>query len=159
MTAVAQQVSTKVTTVATRVRDRGRDMPDRIALREKDFGIWQEVSWADYWNCVRAGRARPAGAGHRAGRPGRDPFGEPPRVAVLRRRRDRGAGYHCRPVPDQSAAPRSPTCCRTPAPGCWSPRTRSRSTRRWRCSTKYPTSRRSSTSSRAASGIATPIRS
>ena len=25
-------------------------MPDRIALREKDFGIWQEVSWADYWN-------------------------------------------------------------------------------------------------------------
>ncbi len=27
-------------------------MPDRIALREKDFGIWQEVSWADYWNCA-----------------------------------------------------------------------------------------------------------
>ena len=52
MTAVAQQVSTKVTTVATRVRDRGRNMPDRIALREKDFGIWQEVSWADYWNCA-----------------------------------------------------------------------------------------------------------
>ena len=25
-------------------------MPDHIALREKDFGIWQEVSWADYWN-------------------------------------------------------------------------------------------------------------
>ena len=25
-------------------------MPDQIALREKDFGIWQEVSWADYWN-------------------------------------------------------------------------------------------------------------
>ena len=44
MTAVAQQVSTKVTTVATRVRDRGRNMPDRIALREKDFGIWQEVT-------------------------------------------------------------------------------------------------------------------
>jgi long-chain acyl-CoA synthetase len=50
MTAVAQQVSTKVTTVASRVRDRGRDMPGHIALREKDFGIWQEVSWADYWN-------------------------------------------------------------------------------------------------------------
>jgi long-chain acyl-CoA synthetase len=25
-------------------------MPNQIALREKDFGIWQEVSWADYWN-------------------------------------------------------------------------------------------------------------
>ncbi|WP_319456548.1 MULTISPECIES: AMP-dependent synthetase/ligase [unclassified Mycobacterium] len=52
MTVVAQQLSTKVTTVASRVRDRGREMPDRIALREKDFGIWQEVSWADYWNCA-----------------------------------------------------------------------------------------------------------
>jgi long-subunit acyl-CoA synthetase (AMP-forming) len=50
MTAVAQQIRTKVTTVASRVRDRGREMPDQIALREKDFGIWQEVSWADYWN-------------------------------------------------------------------------------------------------------------
>jgi long-chain acyl-CoA synthetase len=50
MTAVAQQISTKVTTVASRVCDRGREMPDQIALREKDFGIWQEVSWADYWN-------------------------------------------------------------------------------------------------------------
>jgi long-chain acyl-CoA synthetase len=50
MSAVAQQISTKVTTVASRVRDRGRDMPDQIALREKDFGIWQQVNWADYWN-------------------------------------------------------------------------------------------------------------
>jgi long-chain acyl-CoA synthetase len=50
MTAVAQQTGTLVTTVASRVRDRGRQMPDRVAMREKDFGIWQEVSWADYWN-------------------------------------------------------------------------------------------------------------
>ena len=28
----------------------GAQMPDQIALREKDFGIWQEVTWADYWN-------------------------------------------------------------------------------------------------------------
>lgn len=27
---------------------------DRVALREKDFGIWQEVSWADYGERVRA---------------------------------------------------------------------------------------------------------
>jgi long-chain acyl-CoA synthetase len=50
MTAVAQQTTTKVVTVASRVRDRALEMPDQIALREKDFGIWQEVSWADYWN-------------------------------------------------------------------------------------------------------------
>jgi long-chain acyl-CoA synthetase len=49
MTAVAQQTSTGVVTVASRVRDRALQMRDRIALREKDFGIWQEVSWADYW--------------------------------------------------------------------------------------------------------------
>ncbi|HJT96136.1 MAG TPA: AMP-binding protein, partial [Mycobacterium sp.] len=50
MTAVTAQISTAVTTVASRVRDRGRDTPDQIALREKDFGIWQEVTWSDYWN-------------------------------------------------------------------------------------------------------------
>ncbi|MCP2246737.1 AMP-dependent synthetase/ligase [Lentzea aerocolonigenes] len=37
------------TTVVTRVRDRAAQTPDRIALRAKDFGIWQEVSWAQYW--------------------------------------------------------------------------------------------------------------
>jgi long-chain acyl-CoA synthetase len=50
MTAVAQQTATKVITVASRVHDRALQMPSQIALREKDFGIWQEVSWADYWN-------------------------------------------------------------------------------------------------------------
>jgi long-chain acyl-CoA synthetase len=50
MTAIAQQISTSVTTVASRVRDRGRETPDQVAVREKDFGIWQEVTWSDYWN-------------------------------------------------------------------------------------------------------------
>ena len=50
MTTVTEQISTKVTTVASRVRERSREMPDHIALREKDFGIWQEVSWGEYWN-------------------------------------------------------------------------------------------------------------
>ena len=50
MTALAQQTTTRVTTVASRVLDRSRQMPDRIAMREKDFGIWQEVSWAEYWS-------------------------------------------------------------------------------------------------------------
>ena len=50
MTAVAQHTSTKVTTIASRVREHSRQMPERIAMREKDFGIWQEVSWANYWD-------------------------------------------------------------------------------------------------------------
>ncbi|TWP52292.1 long-chain fatty acid--CoA ligase [Lentzea tibetensis] len=37
------------TTVVTRVRDRAAATPDRTALRAKDFGIWQEVTWARYW--------------------------------------------------------------------------------------------------------------
>jgi long-chain acyl-CoA synthetase len=37
------------TTIATRIRDRARSTPDVVALREKDFGIWQEISWSGYW--------------------------------------------------------------------------------------------------------------
>ncbi|SER40976.1 long-chain acyl-CoA synthetase [Lentzea xinjiangensis] len=37
------------TTVVSRVRDRAAATGDQIALRAKDFGIWQEVSWAGYW--------------------------------------------------------------------------------------------------------------
>ena len=47
---------TGTTTIATRIRDRARRMPHKVAMREKDFGIWQEVSWADYW-----GRAEEVG--------------------------------------------------------------------------------------------------
>ncbi|MFI6099599.1 AMP-dependent synthetase/ligase [Lentzea sp. NPDC051213] len=37
------------TTVVTRVKNRAVNTPDQIALRAKDFGIWQEVNWACYW--------------------------------------------------------------------------------------------------------------
>jgi long-chain acyl-CoA synthetase len=40
------------TTIATRVRDWAAREPDRIAMREKDFGIWQQVTWARYWDRV-----------------------------------------------------------------------------------------------------------
>ena len=29
----------------------GRE-PNRVAMREKDFGIWQEITWAEYWESV-----------------------------------------------------------------------------------------------------------
>jgi long-chain acyl-CoA synthetase len=34
------------------VREWARSQPDRVALREKEFGIWQEYTWADYWDAV-----------------------------------------------------------------------------------------------------------
>ncbi|HEU4422634.1 MAG TPA: AMP-binding protein [Pilimelia sp.] len=42
-----------LTTLATRVRERAGVTPDRVAMREKDFGIWQEVTWAAYWDTVQ----------------------------------------------------------------------------------------------------------
>jgi long-chain acyl-CoA synthetase len=54
MTALAEPTApvTATATIATRVRDRARTTPERIALREKDHGVWQEVSWAQYWDRV-----------------------------------------------------------------------------------------------------------
>jgi len=40
------------TTPASRIRDRAAQMPDRVAMREKDRGIWRELTWADYWDAV-----------------------------------------------------------------------------------------------------------
>ena len=33
--------------------DRARAMPDAVALREKEFGVWQEITWAGYLDRVR----------------------------------------------------------------------------------------------------------
>ncbi|GAA0261696.1 AMP-dependent synthetase/ligase [Saccharothrix mutabilis subsp. mutabilis] len=43
----ATQLATN--TVAGRVRDRAATNPDAVALRAKDFGIWREVTWQEYW--------------------------------------------------------------------------------------------------------------
>ena len=37
------------TTPVTRIREHATQMPDKVAMREKDFGVWQEITWADYW--------------------------------------------------------------------------------------------------------------
>ena len=39
-------------TPGARVRDWAEQMPERIALREKDFGIWQEITWAELWETI-----------------------------------------------------------------------------------------------------------
>ncbi|MFI6483238.1 AMP-dependent synthetase/ligase [Nonomuraea sp. NPDC050663] len=47
MTVTAVQT---VETIVTRVRDRASS--NAVALRHKDFGVWQEITWAEYWNQV-----------------------------------------------------------------------------------------------------------
>jgi long-chain acyl-CoA synthetase len=37
----------------TRIREHARQMPDAVALRRKDMGIWQEWTWATYWDQVQ----------------------------------------------------------------------------------------------------------
>jgi long-chain acyl-CoA synthetase len=40
------------TSPASRVRDRAGSTPSDTALREKNRGIWMEISWAEYWDSV-----------------------------------------------------------------------------------------------------------
>ncbi|MEX0699942.1 MAG: AMP-binding protein [Acidimicrobiia bacterium] len=54
MTAVVERPSapsarTGHGTVAAKVRDWAERRPNDVALREKDLGIWQEVTWAQLW--------------------------------------------------------------------------------------------------------------
>ncbi|MEE8523471.1 MAG: AMP-binding protein [Thermoanaerobaculia bacterium] len=35
-----------------RLRDLARVFPDRVALREKEYGLWQEITYAGYWRGV-----------------------------------------------------------------------------------------------------------
>jgi long-chain acyl-CoA synthetase len=39
-------------TIATRIRDRATQTPHATAMREKAYGIWQEVTWTDYWDAA-----------------------------------------------------------------------------------------------------------
>ena len=48
----ASHVPAPAVTVASLARDWGSSDPARIAMREKDFGIWQEYSWERTWDLV-----------------------------------------------------------------------------------------------------------
>ncbi|NNF70044.1 MAG: long-chain fatty acid--CoA ligase [Acidimicrobiia bacterium] len=52
MTTTAPRPVTTVQTVATLIRDRATAAPDQVALREKSLGVWQETTWAGYWDAV-----------------------------------------------------------------------------------------------------------
>ena len=40
-------------TVAAMAREWAERSPEKVAMREKDFGIWQEITWGDFWEEVR----------------------------------------------------------------------------------------------------------
>ncbi len=48
----APELGAGTPTVASRVRDWALARPDAVAMREKDFGIWQEITWAVFWDQV-----------------------------------------------------------------------------------------------------------
>ena len=41
------------TSMTAWLREIARDDPDRVGLREKEFGIWQETNYGEYWELVK----------------------------------------------------------------------------------------------------------
>jgi long-chain acyl-CoA synthetase len=49
---VTEEQGGEVLTLATRIRRFAEQDPYRVCMREKRFGIWQDITWADYWDKV-----------------------------------------------------------------------------------------------------------
>ena len=45
--------STGTPTVASMTRDWANRAPNQVAMREKDFGIWREITWSQLWETVQ----------------------------------------------------------------------------------------------------------
>jgi long-chain acyl-CoA synthetase len=52
MTATLPSPTITTTTAVTRIRDWAQRAPDQVALRDKDFGVWRDITWSDYWDTV-----------------------------------------------------------------------------------------------------------
>ena len=50
--ALTRSDDTGLRTLPHLVRDRAAEIPDAVAMRHKDLGIWQEITWSDYWETV-----------------------------------------------------------------------------------------------------------
>ncbi|QEI06896.1 long-chain fatty acid--CoA ligase [Pigmentiphaga aceris] len=48
-TSTATHATLPERTIVQMLHHHAQTIPNRIALRQKDFGIWQPLSWADYW--------------------------------------------------------------------------------------------------------------
>lgn len=49
----ASGADTAFVTVAARVQQWAQTRPEGVAFREKDFGLWQETTWAQFWELVQ----------------------------------------------------------------------------------------------------------
>src|SRR5262245_43132714 len=47
-----QSQKATTTTIASLARDWAARAPGQVAMRDKDFGIWREVEWAELWELV-----------------------------------------------------------------------------------------------------------
>nr|MDQ3500552.1 AMP-binding protein [Actinomycetota bacterium] len=59
MTTVAERADaaareTKHQTLPQKIREWATKSPNAVAMREKDFGIWQEITWSELWEKVLA---------------------------------------------------------------------------------------------------------
>ena len=48
----APAADASVRTIPSKIRDRAEADPARVCMREKRFGIWQDITWQDYWEHV-----------------------------------------------------------------------------------------------------------
>ena len=131
-----------VPTVASLARDWARRTPHHVAMREKDFGIWQRVHVGHDLEPRARRRPRAARPRRRRRRPGVDPGRGPPRVGDARAGHGRRPRRHRRPLPDQPRRRGRATSVTDSGPPSTSPRTRSRWTRRWPSTAPGPGLRR-----------------
>ena len=63
----ARPATDTVTTVASLARDWAQRAPDQVAMREKDFGIWQEYTWGEVWELIHDAAHGLLALGHEVG--------------------------------------------------------------------------------------------
>jgi long-chain acyl-CoA synthetase len=51
--AEAPERAVATTTLVTRLKEWATNSPQRVALREKDLGLWRDITWAQYWDSVQ----------------------------------------------------------------------------------------------------------
>ena len=115
-------------------------MPDKVALREKEFGIWQSFTWREYHDHVRDFSLGLVALGLQPRRQGRHHRRQPAGVGLERDRRAGRRRRLGRPLPGlqpQRGGLRHRPLRRRRS---WWPRTRSRSTRSSTCWTSCPRS-------------------
>lgn len=50
---IRSESDTSFLTVAARVRDWAKTSSDNVAFREKNFGLWDETTWSQFWELIQ----------------------------------------------------------------------------------------------------------